>query len=102
MKNNNTFGRINDTFIFDSCPDCVHNHDDSATVDKVLTNFVDVELCIYKEALAIYGKPDMYISDIAYDISDRRVDGLKSLHAIGNKDRSAFWRIFDRVRDNHQ
>ena len=102
MKNNNTFGRINDTFIFDSCPDFVHNIDDSATVDKVLTNFDEDELCIYKEALAIYGKSDMYISDIAYDISGRRVDGLKSLHAIGNKDRSAFWRIFDRVRDNHQ
>ena len=102
MKNNNTFGRINDTYIFDSRPDFVHNIDKSEMVDKVLTNFDEDKLCVYKEALAIYGKSDMYIRDIAYDIRGRRIDGFKSLHAIGNKDRSDFWRIFDRVRDNHQ
>lgn len=102
MKNNNTFGRINDTFIFDSCPDFVHNIDDSATVDKVLTNFDEDELNIYKEALAIYGNTDMYISDIACDVHGRRIIGCKSLHAIGKKDRSGFWRIFHKVKENHQ
>lgn len=102
MTNNNTFGRITDTYIFGSCPDIVRNIDESEAVDKVLTNFDEDELCVYKEALAIYGKSDMYISDIACDIRGRRVDGLKSLHAIGDKDRSDFWRIFYRVRENHQ
>ena len=107
MCNHKSFDQITKNGVLDSCFDFVGNVEQAKVnkddeVDHVLTNFDEDELNIYKEALAIYGNTDMYISDIACDVHGRRIIGCKSLHAIGKKDRSGFWRIFHKVKENHQ
>lgn len=63
----------------------------------VLTNFSASDLEVYQKAIKDFGDDTLYISSIAYDCSGNRLYGDYSLRTISYKDRSEFWKLFDKL-----
>lgn len=67
----------------------------------LLTNFGESALPLYKKAIEQFGDDDLYISDKAYNMHGAKMENSFSLRTKIYKDRSDFWNLFDRLREEN-
>lgn len=65
----------------------------------LLTNFEKEELPVYKKAVALYGKKDVYIAESAYTPGGYNIsDTHCSLHRVKGRDYSEFWKCYECIK----
>ncbi|WP_395546783.1 MULTISPECIES: hypothetical protein [unclassified Lacrimispora] len=66
----------------------------------LLANFPARQLGLYQKVVKEYGDTTIYISDEAYDIMGNSLQGYYSLRTKSNCNRSGFWKLFNKLRNN--